>query len=1077
MRFLVVIILFNLIFANKKSISDTLFLRSNKNLYFLSENFIFPESMIIESSIDSIIPDSIDFSKGHLFWENNFADSLKVVVKYDFLKKDLPRSVGPFWRNLPYLDSLDLNENNIKDLYINNDNKNLFTSGSIDRKINFSSNGMSEFTGGLNLSLSGKLDNDILLGAVLTDRNMVIQPQGDTRNLEDFDQVYISMSNPYFSLNAGDIVYTNKVDALINLKRNVIGLNTHLKFDKFKMNALVSSTNGQYIKVNITGIDGVQGPYELFSSTNSKNIFIIAGSEKVWLDGLKMDRGANYDYIIDYSLAEIIFTAKHLINFDSDILVEYEFVDDNYTKGIIAGTYETSFSKNLNIVAGFHREKDNTNDLSIDNKTYQSVLIGGEKDIVIPGAVEDSLGLYYSTNGVFTFDPNFLVNDFTRYNVVFTNNENGTYERLINSSGRVYYSFIQLEQKEPLKDYFSPNQLISAPKSKNLYFSKINYNIGNILSVKSVVSRSSNDENILSTNDNIMSGNLFEFDASTDSLEIGHLKYGLSYNSLIRQKKYTSFSLDREVQFRREWDIDSLDNFEENKKSFSIYFDIKEYSNSDIQISSLDVGEATKNRLSLSHKILNGFFKGSDLNYKEILNSREKIKTTNISLKSNIGYFRPYIIYKSEKKSYFRSYETVAAGLKYQKNKKILNVSLENRKDNYKSNIPNNRSTVGTDDIISSLQYINQQQNGWRNNIILKKRLQDVNNTRLNYLLGSIKINYFKSNQPINYELKTSTEQTQNNTYALVYDSVGVGLGNYRYDKVFNTYIKDQNGSFISYLISKGFRTVTKNIKGYQILTLNFRKVRSDMPLKINFNTNFDYSGSKISLKNILKPNALNQNIAKSYVSNMLEIELNLKNNNRRIKAYNISSIDLQGNHSQGNELLSINKLGINGFSNVGNNSNFSFDSYHHKKRVQTSFSEIKNRYLEGSWHKFSYALNHFKIENKISIQYGLDHGVMYLNNFKAYGIGFEYNGRLYIGKMGSVITNIGLSLNEKKSDFTYISPEALNGQTLGKNSSASVMLNYFLKKDISLSFSLNYLDNERYKNLLNITGEFRAYL
>ena len=213
MRFLVVIILVNLIFANKKSISDTLFLRSNKNLYFLSENFIFPESMIIESSIDSIIPDSIDFSKGHLFWKNNFDDSLKVVVKYDFLKKDLPRSVGPFWRNMPYLDSLDLNENNNKDLYINNDNKNLFTSGSIDRKINFSSNGMSEFTGGLNLSLSGKLDNDILLGAVLTDRNMVIQPQGDTRNLEDFDQVYISMSNPYFSLNAGDIVNTNKVDA------------------------------------------------------------------------------------------------------------------------------------------------------------------------------------------------------------------------------------------------------------------------------------------------------------------------------------------------------------------------------------------------------------------------------------------------------------------------------------------------------------------------------------------------------------------------------------------------------------------------------------------------------------------------------------------------------------------------------------------------------------------------------------------------------------------------------------------------------------------------------------------------
>ena len=51
------------------------------------------------------------------------------------------------------------------------------------------------------------------------------------------------------------------------------------------------------------------------------------------------------------------------------------------------------------------------------------------------------------------------------------------------------------------------------------------------------------------------------------------------------------------------------------------------------------------------------------------------------------------------------------------------------------------------------------------------------------------------------------------------------------------------------------------------------------------------------------------------------------------------------------------------------------------------------------------------------------------------------------------------------------------NGQTLGKNTSASIRLNYFLKQDISLSFSFNYLNNKRYNNLLNIIGEFRAYL
>lgn len=1077
MRFFVIIVLINFLFANKKSISDTLFLKSDKNIYLLSENFIFPKSLIIDSSIDQIIPDSIDYTKGYLFWKNNYDIPLKIVVKYNYLEKDLPFSVGPLWSSLSYLDSLDLNKKNKKDFYRNSFNDNLFTSGSIDRKINFSSNGTSDLTGGLNLSLSGKLDNGILLGAILSDRNMVIQPQGDTRNLEDFDQVYISMSNPYFSLNAGDILYSNKVDALINLERNVIGLNAQVKFDKFNTNALVSSTRGQYIKVDINGIDGAQGPYELLSSTNSKNIYIIAGSEKVWLDGQNMERGANYDYVIDYSLAEITFTAKQLITVDSDILVEYEFVDDNYTKGIVAGSYKANLSKNLNVVAGFHREKDNTNDLSMNNEIYQNTLNEGGNAVVISGAIEDSLGSYYLDNGVFIFDPLFLVNDFSRYNVVFTNNENGTYERLINSSGRIYYRFVHPEQKELLKDYFSPNQLISAPKSKNLYFSKINYDFGNNFSIKSVISKSSNDKNILSSSDNILSGNLFELDASIDSLELGNLSYGLSYTTLVRQKKYTSFSLDRDVQFKREWDIDSLENFEENKKSFDIYIDIKDYSSSDIQVSSLDIGEATKNRLSLSHTIIHGAFKDSGFKYKEIINSKEKNETSNISLKYNIGYLNPYLIYRSEKKTYFRDYEALVAGLKYQKNKKILNISLENKKDTFDSGLQDDKTFLSSNDIVSSLKYINQNKKGWRNSIVLKKRLKDVNNTKLNYLLGSINLNYFKSNQPIKYELKTSTEQTQNNTYSLVYDSVGVGLGNYRYDKVFNTYIQDPNGSFISYLISTGNRTVTKNIKGFQILTLNFKKFENGAPLKINLNTNFNYSGSIINLKNILNPNPYNQNISKSYFNNMIEIELDLKNNNRRIRGYNILSKDFQGYDTRGNELLSTNKSGIYGYFNVTNYSSFIVDSYYHRKKIQTSISDIKNREFEGIWHKFSYSLNNFKVENKISFQYGLDQGVVYLNDFKAYGLGFEYNGRLYLWESGSVLTNVGINLNEKKSDFTYLPPEALNGQTLGKNTSASIRLNYFLKQDISLSFSFNYLNNKRYNNLLNIIGEFRAYL
>ena len=73
-----------------------------------------------------------------------------------------------------------------------------------------------------------------------------------------------------------------------------------------------------------------------------------------------------------------------------------------------------------------------------------------------------------------------------------------------------------------------------------------------------------------------------------------------------------------------------------------------------------------------------------------------------------------------------------------------------------------------------------------------------------------------KPSNPFVYEINTKTEKTQNETFSLVYDSVGVGLGSHRFDKVFNTYVEDQNGSYISYSIPTGSRIIMNNIKGYQ---------------------------------------------------------------------------------------------------------------------------------------------------------------------------------------------------------------------------------------------------------------------
>ena len=121
--------------------------------------------------------------------------------------------------------------------------------------------------------------------------------------------------------------------------------------------------------------------------------------------------------------------------------------------------------------------------------------------------------------------------------------------------------------------------------------------------------------------------------------------------------------------------------------------------------------------------------------------------------------------------------------------------------------------------------------------------------------------------------------------------------------------------------------------------------------------------------------------------------------------------------------------------------------------------------------------MNEKRSESEFSIKYGVDHGRVVSNSFIAQGIGVNYSGRLFFGELGSVMLNFDFSENKELSNFQYIPPEALNGQTLGKNIAVNTTLNYFIKKDISFSMSVNYLDNLRYNNLFTIMGEFRAYL
>ena len=83
---------------------------------------------------------------------------------------------------------------------------------------------------------------------------------------------------------------------------------------------------------------------------NEKALIVVAGTETVYIDGEKLKRGENNEYVIDYSLAEITFTTNRLVTSATRVTVDFEYMDRQYERNLIGGNAATNlFDDNLKL--------------------------------------------------------------------------------------------------------------------------------------------------------------------------------------------------------------------------------------------------------------------------------------------------------------------------------------------------------------------------------------------------------------------------------------------------------------------------------------------------------------------------------------------------------------------------------------------------------------------------------------------------------------------------------------------------------------------------------------------------------
>lgn len=211
-------------------------------------------------------------------------------------------------------------------------------SGSFARGLSFGNRQNLVLNSNFNLQLAGDLGDDFQILAAISDENIPLQPEGNTQQLRDFDRIFVQLSRRNNQLIAGDYELAPGPGYFMRFFKKLQGATFSNKRDlgqgTWTNRVSVAVARGQFARQQLPLSEGNQGPYRLQGNQGERFLIVLAGTERVFLDGRLLTRGIENDYVMNYNQGEITFTAQTLITRESRVIVEFEYADQNYLRGL-----------------------------------------------------------------------------------------------------------------------------------------------------------------------------------------------------------------------------------------------------------------------------------------------------------------------------------------------------------------------------------------------------------------------------------------------------------------------------------------------------------------------------------------------------------------------------------------------------------------------------------------------------------------------------------------------------------------------------------------------------------------------
>lgn len=539
---------------------------------------IVPGSVL--SNIDSSFY-AINYSDATLTWiKKPIVDSVQITYRtfpFSFTKKNFHKD-----RSLNYDTNFVLPPYTYSATDVKSDGPfvdfgNVDYSGTFGRALSFGNNQDVVLNSQFNLQLEGDLGDSIKIRGAITDNTIPFQPEGNTQQIQEFDRVSIQLERKNSKLTAGDFDMRRPNGYFMNFYKRVQGghfeTNTKTKKGENRFGAIGSFAKGKWVRNQLTPLEGNQGPYKLVGPNGETFFIVLAGTERVYIDGIQLERGEDKDYIIDYNTGEVTFMPRRLITKDLRIFVEFEFADRNYLNSLLYVTNEYKVNKKLTIRASAYSNQDARNQpIQVDLDTTQRNFLRGIGNRIeeanFPSVRFDDTftnekilykrldtlvnGIIYNEVYIFSTNP-----DSAKYRLSFSQVGfgNGNYIQSINSANGRVYEWRPPIAGVPQGDYEPVVRLVT-PKMQQMFVGGLDYKIDSNKSLKLETAVSHFDPNTFSAIDNNKNVGLAQ-------KVIYNERRNLSDNWLVNseinyefvQQQFNPIERFRNVEFIRDWNV------------------------------------------------------------------------------------------------------------------------------------------------------------------------------------------------------------------------------------------------------------------------------------------------------------------------------------------------------------------------------------------------------------------------------------------------------------------------------------------------------------------------------------------